>query len=149
MIGYSGGFEKMSNTDRVISSNERIRDLIQYLGISQVEFCKKTGLKPSALSNYINGNRLPRQDALSKIADAYNVSPSWLMGYNVPMEKDEDIFIDIASRHADKLFSNASRNPRKIYGVLIAAAYGCTDEQIQIAINTLLAFKKSNKEDNK
>lgn len=30
-------------------------------------------------------DRIPSQDQLSKIADAFDVNPSWLMGYDVPI----------------------------------------------------------------
>ena len=72
----------MKNTD----SQHRISELLAYLDIKQTEFCKKTGLQKSALSNYLKGNRAPRQEQIAKISDAYNINPAWLMGYDVPME---------------------------------------------------------------
>lgn len=71
---------------RISNSKERIKELLDSLHISQTEFCKKAGINKSALSNYLNGDRIPRQDQVSKIADAFNVSPSWLLGYDVPMD---------------------------------------------------------------
>lgn len=65
------------------NSNTRIRELIAELNITQTEFCQKTGITKSALSQYLNGNREPRQDQIAKIADAYNINPAWLMGYDI------------------------------------------------------------------
>ena len=76
-----------SNTEKIRTSNDRIRELLDIHEISQTEFCKKTGLTKSAVSNYLHGERLPRQDQLSKICDAFDVNPAWLMGYDVPMER--------------------------------------------------------------
>ena len=70
---------------KISNSKERIKELIRDLQLNQTDFCEKTGIQKSALSNYLNGDRTPRQDQISKIADAFNVSPSWLMGYDVPM----------------------------------------------------------------
>ena len=70
---------------KVSNSQHRIAELLNYLQISQTEFCNKTGIQKSALSNYLNGDREPRQPQLAKIADAFGVDPAWLMGYEVPM----------------------------------------------------------------
>lgn len=70
---------------KVSNSKERLFELMNVYNLNQTEFCKKTGIQKSALSNYLNGDRVPRQDQLSLIADAFNVDPAWLMGYDVPM----------------------------------------------------------------
>jgi transcriptional regulator with XRE-family HTH domain len=75
------------------NSQDRIRQIMEYYGINQTEFCKRTGIQKSALSNYLNGTRQPRQDAVSKIADAFGISPSWVMGYDVPMKEIKPIEI--------------------------------------------------------
>lgn len=67
------------------NSKNRIKELMEYFGINQTELCKRTGLQKSALSNYLNGDREPRQNQISTIADPFNVNPAWLMGYDVPM----------------------------------------------------------------
>ena len=68
------------------TTRDRIFELMNIYNINQSEFCRRTGLQKSAVSNYLNGDRTPRQDVLIKIADSFSVSPSWLMGYDVPME---------------------------------------------------------------
>ena len=70
---------------KISNSKERIQELMSYFGINQTELCKRTGLQKSALSNYLNGDREPRQDQISLIADPFNVNPAWLMGYDVSM----------------------------------------------------------------
>lgn len=77
---------------KITDSKHRISELLSVMGISQTDFCKKTGLQKSALSNYLNGDREPRQNQLSKIADAYNINPAWLMGYDVPMNYELEVF---------------------------------------------------------
>ncbi len=67
-------------------SNTRIRTLLTKTDLSQSDFCRKAGIQKSALSNYLNGDRQPNQQQLAKIARAFDVSPAWLMGFDVPME---------------------------------------------------------------
>lgn len=70
------------------SSAERLKQLLEYFDIKQNDLSKRTGIPKSAISMYINGERNPRQDRISDIAEAYNVNEAWLMGYDVPMRKD-------------------------------------------------------------
>lgn len=55
-------------------------------------YCKKYNVKinKSHLSQYISGKNEPRQDKLSILSLALNVNEAWLMGYDVPMEKEID-----------------------------------------------------------
>ncbi len=75
---------------KVTNSKERIRDLMRFYGITQAEFCRRTGLTTSALSNYLNGTREPRQDKIAAISNAFGISPSWIMGFDVPMKEKPD-----------------------------------------------------------
>ena len=72
------------------NSSKRLNELMSYFGIKQSDMAKRTGLPKSALSMYINGNRQPRQDKLTIIADCYGVSEAWLMGYDVTMFKKDE-----------------------------------------------------------
>lgn len=68
----------------------RFTELMEYFGIKQSDIVEKTGIPKSAISMYVSGQRKPRQNRLTLIADAYGVSETWLMGYDVPMFKDDD-----------------------------------------------------------
>ena len=69
---------------KISDSKHRLIELLRDTNDTQNEMARKTGLTKSAISNYINGTREPRQDAIYKISDAYDVSPSWLMGLDTP-----------------------------------------------------------------
>lgn len=73
------------------SSAERLKELLKYFGIKQNDFSMRTGIPKSAVSMYIKGERVPRQNRISDIAEAYNVNEAWLMGYDVPMKKDNPV----------------------------------------------------------
>lgn len=75
---------------KITNSQKRIIEILDYFGISQTELCKRTGIQKSALSNYLNGDREPRQNQISLIADPFGINPTWLMGYDVPMFYPED-----------------------------------------------------------
>lgn len=147
------------NNNKSSNSNERIRLLLDSLGISKTDFCQKTGLAKSALSNYLRGDRQPRQDAISKIAEAYHINPSWLMGYDVPMysydaaysginfDFDVDHMVHVEQTNEEIDFIN--RQNVMAYVELLNAAQGCTPEQLKIVIDTLNAFKKKEDQDGK
>lgn len=137
----------MNNSEnKITTSNQRIKELLSDLGVSQIEFCNKTGIKPSALSNYLNNNRVPRQDAISKIADAYNVSPTWIMGYDVP--RDIELRSLIVKPNEGEYFEiYAPMAKYDLYSQLINEAEFCTDDQIISVIRVMEQFRQLNLKD--
>lgn len=113
------------NDMKITDSKHRLKELIDILGISQTEFCNRCGLNKSALSNYLNGDREPRQDKLSLIADAFRISPSWLMGYDVPLEFKTSL--------PDALTQDEAR---------VISAYRNASEEIKTAVKAVLGVKK-------
>ena len=53
----------------------------------QAELCKLANIPKSSLSQYLNGDFEPKQDRIYLMAQALNVSEAWLMGFDVPMER--------------------------------------------------------------
>lgn len=73
---------------RIESSGKRIAIAMKLRGVKQAELCKRTNIPKSSLSLYLSGAYEPKQDRIYTIAQALNVSEAWLMGYDVPMERD-------------------------------------------------------------
>lgn len=73
--------------ERITTSQHRLAELINDLGITQNEFAKRTGLNKGTISNYLSGKREPKQDQIYIISKTFNVDPAWLMGLDVPMHK--------------------------------------------------------------
>lgn len=71
-----------------VSCAQRIREGLRIRNMLQKDLCDKTGIPKSAMSQYCNGAFEPKQDRVSRIAESLNVSEAWLMGYDVPMERD-------------------------------------------------------------
>ena len=66
----------------------RIKKAMTLRGLTQSDIVEKTIIKKSALSQYINGKITPRQNAVEELSKVLNVSEPWLMGYDVPMERN-------------------------------------------------------------
>lgn len=82
---------------RKFQTADRIRELMQEKQWKQVDvinnskpFQEKLGVKlgKSALSQYVNGVQAPDQKKLALLALTFDVSEAWLMGYDVPRERD-------------------------------------------------------------
>lgn len=70
------------------SSSVRLKKALDLRNLKQVDVVEKTGISKSLLSMYINGKAEPRQNNIHKLAKLLNVNETWLMGYDVPMEKE-------------------------------------------------------------
>lgn len=82
---------------RKFQTADRIRELMQEKQWKQVDiinnskpFQEKLGVKlgKSALSQYVNGVQAPDQKKLALLALTFDVSEAWLMGYDVPRERN-------------------------------------------------------------
>lgn len=79
---------------------ERLKKIMHERGLKQIDiiryskpFCEKYNipLNKNDLSQYISGKTEPGQRKLTILSEALNVSPVWLMGFDVPMEKEVNI----------------------------------------------------------
>lgn len=60
---------------------KRLKLLLDNLGISQREFALMIDSTDSAVSRYLNGERIPTTLTLIQIANATGVSPNWILGF--------------------------------------------------------------------
>lgn len=68
---------------------ERLREALMIRGMKQAELVSKTGIGKSSISTYLSGEYEPKQRNIYKIAIALNVSEAWLMGFDVPMKRED------------------------------------------------------------
>ena len=66
----------------------RLQKAMNYANMKQVDLVNKTGLDKTLINKYLAGIMKAKQDKLTILADALNVNEVWLMGYDVPMERD-------------------------------------------------------------
>lgn len=83
-----------------MNTADRLKELMDTRGINQADivellkpYCKSLGVKigKSAVSQYVNGKHQPNQRSLTALGLALNVSESWLMGLDVPMERNDNL----------------------------------------------------------
>lgn len=79
------------------STADRLKQIMSEENLKQVDiierskpFQNKLNIKlgKSALSQYVNGIQSPDQKKLTLLALTLNVSEAWLMGYDVPKERE-------------------------------------------------------------
>lgn len=74
---------------RVESCSQRISDALKHRNMKQADLCKLAKVPKSSLSLYLSGAYEPKQDRIYDMARVLNVSEAWLMGYDVPMERQK------------------------------------------------------------
>lgn len=67
----------------------RIKKALEIRNMKQSELVALTGIGKSSISTYISGEYEPKQKNLYRIAKALDVSEAWLMGLDVPMEREK------------------------------------------------------------
>lgn len=70
--------------------SNRLKYAITTQNIKPIDLSKKTGISKTNISCYMSGKYEAKQDGVKLLADALNVNPVWLMGYDVPMQKNID-----------------------------------------------------------
>lgn len=83
---------------KVSTTSERLKYILKTRDIKQVDilnmaqpFCVQYGVKlgKNDLSQYVNGKVEPGQEKLTVLGLALDVSETWLMGYNVPIDREK------------------------------------------------------------
>lgn len=95
---FEKGCEKKDALTKKFTIAERLSYIMKERGIKQVDileacqpFCEKynVSLRKNDLSQYVSGKVEPKQEKLSILGMALNVNEVWLMGYDVPAERND------------------------------------------------------------
>lgn len=101
---------------RKYETSDRLNQLMAERNWKQVDiinnskkFQEKLGVQlgKSALSQYVNGVQAPDQKKLSLLALTFDVSEAWLMGYDVPREREVVVESEYTSSDLRKMAENA------------------------------------------
>lgn len=76
--------------ERIESCGQRIAKALDINVMKQAELCKLAKVPKSSLSLYLSGAYEPKQNRIYDMARVLNVNEAWLMGYDVPMERQEN-----------------------------------------------------------
>lgn len=77
-------------TNKTIAENfsRRFKEALEMRGLRQQDIADATTINRANISQYANGIRVPKSHNLYQIARALDVSETWLLGYDVPMERN-------------------------------------------------------------
>lgn len=108
---------------KVCTTKERLKEIIEKRNLKQVEilrlcqpYCEKYSIKltKSELSLYVSGKAQPRQDKLSILSMALNVSETWLMGYDLESSPKFNFKAQLLSE-IEREYGNNSREILELY----------------------------------
>lgn len=68
--------------DKIYPLKDRLKYALEYRNMRPVDLCEKTEISQSTMSQYLSGYAEPKKARLAKIANALNVEPTWLMGFD-------------------------------------------------------------------
>jgi transcriptional regulator with XRE-family HTH domain len=74
--------------DNLYIIKDRINEALMVRNMTRNELADKSGINKGTISRYLRGETIPRSLAIGRIAKALNVNPTWILGYDVPMEGD-------------------------------------------------------------
>lgn len=116
------------NKEALESCSKRIAKALSIRNMKQSDLCAKTKIPKSAISQYLSGAFEPKQDRLHIIAKALDVNPVWLMGYDVPMEREKSSPDEPKLTEGEKilldLFKNVPEDKQQLVLQMIRAALG-------------------------
>lgn len=83
--------------ERLIDTfSNRLCRALQIRNMKPIELAEKSGVDKGKISSYMSGRYRAKQDTLYALATVLDVSPVWLMGYDVSMNNIENNAIPIS-----------------------------------------------------
>lgn len=121
----------------------RLKSIMKERKITQTELAKRTGIRQSSISDWLNDRYEPKQDKIYIIAKALNVSPAWLLGYdeNIPTnEQSTNYYLDAeTAEYAEML------RTRPEMRMLFSASRGISKEDMEKAVEYIELLKLKHK----
>lgn len=111
--------------DRISTFGDRLYEYMTNNGLKAVDLSKRFKVSRSTISQYLSGAVIPKRDRLVLIADALNINPLWLMGYDVPLEPQKVDTSDLTREES-----------------AVILAYRNSSDEIKSAVKAVLGIKK-------
>ena len=110
--------------ERTETCSQRIRTALEKREMKQNDLCKLADVPKSSLSLYLSGAYEPKQDRLTQMATVLKVSEAWLMGYDVPMEREESPSVELTEGEKQllELFRKVPENQQQMVLQMISVA---------------------------
>lgn len=93
----------MSEKEKRAIIAARIREARNMAGLSQAQIAKMLGLHRPSISEIEAGNRNVSAEEISRLAEIYDVSVSWLLGEGAEKIDLHDDRLQLAARELEKL----------------------------------------------
>lgn len=120
---------------------ERLKKAMALRGISQAEIVEKTGINKGALSSYLAGRYVPKQNNIFLMAQVLSVDPAWLMGADVPMERTKSAEETLSEDdEIAQLMEQLHKNPE--LRILMSTSSKVTPESLRALINLAQNMKE-------
>ena len=78
----------MANNEKVAKLQDRLAEALKIRKMKAKELSEKLNVNRGMVSYYLSGKCSPKADRMKLICEVLNVSEAWLLGYNVPMERN-------------------------------------------------------------
>ena len=121
----------------------RLKSIMKERKITQTELAKRTGIRQSSISDWLNDRHEPKQDKVYIIAKALNVSPAWLLGYDENISTNEqstNYYLDAeTAEYAEML------RTRPEMRMLFSASRGISKEDMEKAVEYIELLKLKHK----
>lgn len=69
----------------------RLTEILNLKNIRPIDLATRTGIPKSSISQYMSGYAKPNAERVFLISKVLNVNEPWLMGFDVPMERKDDL----------------------------------------------------------
>lgn len=78
----------MKTNENVEEFGARLKSALKRKNMSQSKLSEISGINTSTISEYISGRYEPSRSRIAEFAKVLDVNEVWLMGYDVPMERN-------------------------------------------------------------
>lgn len=113
------------NEERIATFADRIKEYMATYDVRAVDLAKRFHVSRSTISQYVSGTVVPKRDRLVLIADALDIDPLWLMGYDVPIERQKLVKSDLTHEEGQ-----------------VISAYRNASDEIKAAVKAVLGIKR-------
>lgn len=84
----------------------RINEALSIRSMKPIDLARATGIPKASISQYMSGYVEPKQNRIYLISKALNVREAWLMGYDVPMNRTDNIEDNFDTKDEDTSIKN-------------------------------------------
>ena len=109
--------------------SERLMELMKQNGINQKELAQKSGVTESAMSYYVRGDRTPRSDVLTRIANALKTTTDYLLGASESVSELSHGELQYLQRNLSKLDADQLKKAENILKAAFDDIFDDDDEE--------------------